>query len=296
MHPVYAMSYREDYWLGTFNAMASPCEILVDTARRDIAEPLIALGAQEAHRIELKFSRYRQDNIIHRINTANGVSIEVDAETAQLLDFASQCYKLSDGMFDITSGVLRRAWKFDGSDRLPTQEQIAVVLPFVGWLHAEWKHPCLTLPVGMEIDLGGIGKEYAVDRVARELVQRSPVPVLVNFGGDVAATGVRCNGQMWSVGIENPQHMATAASTMRLGRGGVATSGDSRRYLMKDGIRYGHILNPKTGWPVQPSPRSITVVADNCTEAGLLATLAMLQGDNAVKFLSEQSVQFWCLG
>lgn len=295
MNPVYAISRRDDYWLGTFSAMASPCEILIDTASRDIAEPLIALGAQEAHRIEKKFSRYRHDNIIYQINSANGLPIEVDAETAQLLDFANQCYKLSDGLFDITSGVLRRIWKFDGSDRVPTQEQIADVLPLVGWHRAVWKQPCLTLPVGMEIDLGGIGKEYAVDRVAREMAQHRSVPVLINFGGDMAATGLRHEGQMWTVGIENPQQTATAASIIRLGRGGVATSGDARRYLMKDGIRYGHILNPKTGWPVHPAPRSVTVVANSCTEAGLLATLAMLQGENAEQFLTEQSVQFWCL-
>jgi thiamine biosynthesis lipoprotein len=80
---------------------------------------------------------------------------------------------------------------------------------------------------------------------------------------------------------------------LELERGALATSGDSRRFLIKDGVRYGHILNPRTGWPVANSPRSVTVAASSCTEAGLLSTLALLQGAGAKQYLEEQGVRYW---
>ncbi|MDH3990867.1 MAG: FAD:protein FMN transferase, partial [Gammaproteobacteria bacterium] len=91
------------------------------------------------------------------------------------------------------------------------------------------------------------------------------------------------------------QSQGTAQKLIRLKNGGLATSGDARRFLLKDGIRYGHILDPTTGWPVTDAPRSITIAADTCTQAGMLATLAMLKGKDAESFLEDQDCQSWCL-
>ena len=147
--------------------MASPCELLVPAA--DCAETMMPgrMVAEEAWRVERKFSRYRQDSVIAGINRSAGREIELDDETADLLDFAGRCYELSDGFFDVTSGILRRVWTFDGSDRVPEPAAIARLLPFVGFDKLRWHRPRLTLPAGMELDLGGIGKEYAVDRAGR---------------------------------------------------------------------------------------------------------------------------------
>ena len=111
-------------WLGTFDAMASTCEVHVDTADREEAARVLASVPAEARRIEAKFSRYRADNIVHAINTAAGRPVTVDDETARLIDYAAQLFELSEGKFDITSGVLRRIWRFDGSDRVPSREQV----------------------------------------------------------------------------------------------------------------------------------------------------------------------------
>ena len=274
--------------------MASPCEVHVDEPDRAIAERVLALAAGEAARIEAKFSRYRRGNVIHAINTANGRPVVVDDETARLLDYATRLHELSDGKFDVTSGVLRRAWHFDGSDRLPSRAAIDELLPIVGWDKVRWRAPELTLLPGMEIDLGGIGKEYAVDRAAA-LVQPLSTHCLLNFGGDLLALGSQAGGAPWHVGIESVTDAAAAAKHIQLGVGALATSGDARRYLLKDGKRYGHVLDPTTGWPVVDAPRSVTVAAATCTQAGMLATLALLQGSEAERFLRGQGVQFWTL-
>ena len=257
--------------------MASPCEVLVDGADERELATLTGLVAAEVWRIERHWSRYLKGNIVDRINTAQGNAVKVDDETARFLKYAEHLYELSDGLFDVTSGVLRRVWTFDGSDRVPEQEAIEAVLPLVGWDKLSWQVPLLQMKPGMQIDFGGIGKEYAVDRACALVSQETEHSMLVNCGGDLAASAPRRDGQPWLVGID-ANIPGTATPVIRLQRGGVATSGDVHRFVLKDGVRYPHILNPKTGWPVTGGPRVVTVAASICPEAGVLSPLAMLQG------------------
>lgn len=273
--------------------MACPCEVLIDTGDATAARRAAVAVATEAWRIESKFSRYRDDNVVHAINHSEGKPVEVDGETARLLDFAAHCHAVSGGLFDVTSGVLRRVWKFDGSDRLADPAAVREVLKLVGWDKVEWRSPRLRLAPGMEIDFGGIGKEYAVDRAAALGAEAGGAPLLVNFGGDIYASAPRRDGQPWAVAIETVA--GAGAPLLKLKRGGVTTSGDARRYLIKDGVRYGHILDPRSGWPVKDAPRSVTVLEANCTQAGLLSTLAILQGKGAEKFLKKQGVDHWIM-
>ncbi len=275
--------------------MASRCEILLDTLDMSLIFQCGAQAEQETRRIEQHLSRYRSDNIIHRINTAQGQPVVVDDELANLLDYASTLHELSAGLFDITSGVLRRLWRFDGSGRLPCDAEVHALLPRVGWHHVRWQRPVLQLAPGMEIDLGGIGKEYAVDRVFAMLGSLSDVAMLVNFGGDLRARGPRQNGDSWHVGVERPDNEHTALTELPLQTGALTTSGDAKRSFVENGVRYGHILDPRTGYPVRDAPRSVTVLADTCIEAGALSTLAMLQGADAEAFLGEQHVRSWCV-
>ena len=274
--------------------MACPCEVLVDTQDAFLAKRIAIAVSAEAWRIERKFSRYLTDNITYAINTAKGRITEVDDETARLLDFAVSLYEASAGLFDITSGALRRVWRFDGSGRLPDPRAVRELLPLIGWHRVHWRKPQLRLPPGMEIDFGGIGKEYAVDQAARLAGALGTVPLLINFGGDIVATGPRMDGTVWKVAIER---VAPDLPTpmIELKSGGVATSGDARRYLLKDGVRYGHILNPRTGWPVRDAPRSVTVLDKSCTQAGALSTLAILQGRAAEGFLQTHGVAHWII-
>jgi len=257
---------------------------------------LTNLAFEEAIRIEHKFSRYRDDNIIYRINHLSTNALQVDEETALMLDFAQQCYDLSDGKFDITSGVLRQIWTFDGSDNIPSQQQVDALKQRIGWQKLKWQKPFISLPENMEIDLGGIGKEYAVDSTAKILAQHTEKSFLVNYGGDIACPRARKDNTPWTIGVDDPAHTGeNAAGRIPLFHGALATSGDARRFLLKDGVRYSHILDPHTGYPVPDAPRSVSVVADSCIEAGMLSTFAMLQGAEAETFLKAQGVKFWCI-
>jgi len=290
-----AVNGGDNCLVGQFSAMASPCEILVESADQDEAKSLTAAIAAEAWRIEDKFSRYLAGNIIDRINNADGKTVEVDDETAELIDFAVTLHELSEGAFDVTAGVLRRVWNFDGSNRLPSRRAVKDVIRQVGWHQVNWQRPLLTMKRGMEIDLGGIGKEYAVDRCADIAKQQSAAACLVNFGGDLVSTAAPCNRSGWTVGIESAvQQESAGGRVLKLKVGALATSGDARRYLLCDGVRYSHILDPKTGWPVPDAPRSVTVAADTCTQAGMLSTIAMLQGAQAEIFLDAQGIRYWC--
>jgi len=285
----------QDCLVGRFDAMASPCEILLESADLGEAARLTRVAADEAWRIEDKFSRYLPGNIVGRINASGGSAVEVDEETASLLDFAATLHTLSDGRFDITSGVLREVWTFDGSDRIPDAAAVTEVLQRVGWNKVSWQNPVLTMKPGMQIDLGGIGKEYAVDRVAGKLAQETACSAVVNFGGDLAVTREPQERNAWRVGIEPVSAGERRAGTvLEIRTGALATSGDSRRFLLKDGVRYSHILDPRNGWPVEGAPRSVTVAADTCTQAGMLSTFAMLEGYNAEAFLDGEGVTHWC--
>ena len=282
----------ESGYRGIFNAMASPCEVLIDADDAQLASEITEIIADEAWRIEQKFSRYRDDNILYQIHNAKGKTVEVDDELAHLLNFSQQCYQLSDGLFDITSGVLRRIWKFDGSDKIPTRKQAKALLKYIGWNKVTWQQPCITLPEGMEIDLGGIGKEYAVDRAAMLVAEKTDKPCLINFGGDLFATRPPLSRSDWQVGIESIGG-SDKTGLIQIKAGGIATSGDAKRYLERDGKRYSHVLNPATAWSVNHAPKSVTVAAPRCIEAGFLSTMAMLKGKEAKSFLQAQDVLFW---
>ena len=293
--PDFAVGPREaGLFAVSFTAMASPCEVLLESADEREAREVGRAAAQEAWRIESKFSRYLPESIVSTINRSAGQAVVVDPETAALLDYAAACHGLSGGLFDITSGVLRRCWKFDGSDRVPEPAAVARLLPLIGFDKLRWQAPRITLPAGMEIDFGGFGKEYAVDRVLALVAARFSAAALVNFGGDLAAHRAPAAAP-WQVGVERPDTEREARLLLEFSRGGLATSGDSHRFLLRDGVRYGHILNVRTGWPIAQAPRSVTVAASSCVEAGMLATLAALQGPAAEAFLSSQAVRYWCL-
>ncbi|MCH8498536.1 MAG: FAD:protein FMN transferase [Marinobacter sp.] len=281
-----------------FYAMGSPMEILLDQPRPLKQEHLAYLlqdAVDEIERIEAKYSRYRPDSLLSQLNQGAGTPCQLDQETARLMDFADLCFQLSDGLFDITSGVLRAYWRFgsDGHSIIPAADDLNALRSKIGWQKVSWQAPWLTLQTGMELDLGGICKEYAADRLHDMLATRLDTPFLINLGGDIRCNQPRQGQQPWVLGIEHPVNLKQAIQVLSLDYGGLATSGDTRRYYEHQGKRYGHILDPRSGYPVEGAPRSITVAAGTCTEAGILSTLAMLQGPDAEAFLQAQGVTFW---
>ncbi|MCG9695378.1 FAD:protein FMN transferase [Shewanella sp. Isolate11] len=283
-------------FIGHFYSMANHCEILIDSHNEAMAEAILITAMNEAKRIEVKYSRFLQHNYLWQLNHSDNPSVTIDAETHRLLCFAQQCYQLSDGQFDITAGPLMQLWRFEKGAKtpLPSDKAIQAAKAFIGFSALQFDASSLTLPKGMSLDFGGIAKEYAVDSAASLIAQRWPqVSVLVNFGGDIACPVAKTlPSQPWQVGIENPYALDQAAALLEIRQGALATSGDTRRYIKHNGKLYGHIINPFTGYPVEAAPRSVTVLAPNCLMAGMLSTMAMLQGPDAEIFLSNQGVDF----
>ncbi len=276
-----------------FQAMASTCEVRIAGLPEPQARALAEQAMAEVRRIEAKYSRYRPDSVLSCLNAAagSGRAQPVDEETAHLLDFAAQLFQLSGGLFDVTSGVLRRAWDFKAA-RLPSPGDLAALLPCVGWPKLHWSGAQLELPLaGMELDFGGFGKEYAADRAATLLQQAGVRHGLVNLGGDIRLVGPRPDGSPWRLGVQHPREAGRTVASVPLAEGALATSGDYERYFEHDGVRYCHILDPRTGWPVR-CWQSVSVVAPACLAAGAISTVAMLMGEAAPAFLAAQGVGY----
>jgi len=283
-----------------FPAMGTRCSLSLfattQEVARTMAEPVIA----DVTRLEAKYSRYKKDSFLSAINRTaeQGGSIEVDSETAALLDYAHACYEESDGLFDITSGLLRRAWNFqpEGQTQIPEAGELAELLTRVGWEKIEWKQPRLSfLQKGMELDFGGIVKEYAVDR-ARGLLQSGGAHhALVNLGGDVGVSGAKPDGSAWRVAISDPEQPDSPLHTVELSAGALASSGSYARTLEINGQTYSHLLNPKTGYPFT-GLQAASVIADQCTVAGSLATIALLKREQGRPFLEQTGLWFFLKG
>ena len=269
-----------------FHAMGTPCELRLWAAPGD-AQALARTGIDDVRRLEARYSRYRPDSELSAINraAAAGGSVQVDEETAALLNYADACHRQSGGLFDITSGILRRAWRF-AEGALPDPAQVQQLLQHVGWHRVDWTAPRLAFPeAGVELDFGGIVKEYAADRVAALLQRQGVRHGLVNLGGDVRAIGPQPDGAPWRIGVRHPRNPRGLWTTVELLEGALASSGDYERCLVVDGIRYGHILNPRSGWPVR-TMAAVSVVAPLCVVAGSASTMAMLQEDDGPAWLA----------
>ena len=275
-----------------FSAMASACTVHLAVPAGADAEALAQVAIAEVRRIEAAYSRYRADSVISRINAAAGAGWTVlDAETAALFDYAHTLYSASGGLFDVTSGVLRRAWDFR-TPRVPDAAELAPLLGLVGWDKVQRQGQRLRLPLaGMEVDFGGFGKEYAADRAAAALTALGVRHGYVNLGGDLRVIGPRADGSAWSIAIQDPRAPERTVASLRVAGGALTTSGDYERYFEHEGQRYCHVLRPDTGMPVS-CWRSVSVLAPVAIAAGSYATIAMLKQDDALDFLDAAGLAY----
>jgi thiamine biosynthesis lipoprotein len=276
--------------------MGCPCEIGVYSADPMLARLAIAKAENEVHRLDRKYSHFRNDSFITRLQASAHQlgSVDVDEETSALLDYAEIQFKLSKGLFDVTAGRLSRLWhKRVG---LPSDISLEKALQTTGWSKLQWKNRHLTMPPGMQLELGGLVKEYAADRAALLLKRRMMYSSFVELGGDIHVIGPHPNGTPWKMGIRKPdykkQQNEMAIADIPILTGALATSGDYERSNLINGKRYGHIINPKTGWPVNGF-QSVSVVAPSCLLAGSISTLAMLMGQEAGLDMLQNSGLAW---
>ena len=271
-----------------FSAMGSPCEVRLYAPDELRASACAQTAIADVRRLDAKFSSYRPDSFLAEINraAAAGGAIDVDVETATLLDYAAACFEQSEGLFDVTSGVLREAWH-DERSSLPEPEVLRRLLARVGWDRLRWRRPTLAFGVpGMALDFGGVVKEYAADRAAVLCAEAGFRHGLVDLGGDIRIMGPHPDGAPWIVGIQHPRERDGVMATIELARGAVASSGDYERFIEVDGRRYGHIISPATGMPVR-SLAAVSVVADECVVAGSATTIAMLMEERGAAWLSK---------
>ena len=277
--------------------MAAQNELQLAAADESTARRAAELAIADVRRIEAKYSRYLDGSVTTRINHAAGLEpVALDSETAALLQYADQCHRLSGGLFDVTSGVLRRVWDFKRKPpQLPEPAALAETVTLVDWSAVEWSPTAIRLPrAGMEIDFGGIGKEYAADRAATICLEAGIRHGLVDLAGDVRALGPQESGAPWRVGITHPRHEGKVIAYVELAHGAIATSGDYERFFEIGGKRYCHILDPRSGLPVT-AWQSMSVVAPLCVVAGSYSTIGMLLGKKSLAFLRRQQVEFFAI-
>lgn len=275
-----------------FQAMGGPCEIRLAADSEAEARTLAAPALADVRRIEAKFSRYRADSTVSRINAAAGREmVDCDDETLALLDYADALHRSSDGRFDITSGVLRKAWDFR-LGAVPSPQALERLLPLVGWERVQREGRRVRLPLaGMELDFGGFGKEYAADRAGELLAAHGVRHGYVSLGGDMRFLGPRPDGRPWSIGIQHPRQPDTTIASISFVRGALTTSGDYERFFEVDGRRYCHILDPRSGMPVTYW-RSVSVMAPLAITAGSCSTTAMLLERDGLDFLEQSGLSY----
>jgi FAD:protein FMN transferase len=276
-----------------FAAMGSKAnEVKISAPDQAQAHGLSQLAIQEVLRIEQKFSRYRSDSALSKLNqAANTGWFECDDETIALLGYADALYQSSEGLFDLSSGILRQAWKFE-SGTLPDPQLLHQLKQSIGWEHIERKDNHVRfLKPGIELDLGGIGKEYAADRASHILREAGVKHGFVNLAGDLSIIGPQPDLKPWSIAIPHPRVNDKVLASIDVTQGGIATSGDYERYFELNGRRYCHILNPQTGYPVSYW-QSVTVVAPTTSVAGSCSSIAMLLEKKGLPFLQSTGFQF----
>jgi len=261
----------------SFRAMGTNCHIVLPAPR----PAFTAAAVQWVGDFEARYSRFIPDSLIGRINAAAGEHwVETDAVTERLFDMCAPLVFFTHGAFDPSALPLIKLWNWKATPPvIPTASQIAAARELVGWDKVERRPGAIFLPAaGMGLDLGGIGKEYAVDCVVELARQHGLADVLIDFGQDVRATGKPPGRDAWSVGLDDPKQPGQCWAGVAVQDVALATSGDYLRCLQTNGRRYGHILDPRTGWPVHNDCRSVTVVAPSCTVAGVLSTTAFVLG------------------
>lgn len=266
----------------SFAALGTTCEVqYVAPGGEAQAERFSSAAVGWVTAFEAKYSRFRPDSLVSRINAAAGQGwVEIDPEMESLLQLCDTLFAMTHGVLDPTALPLLRLWNYKAErPRIPSVEEVAAARALVGWSKVKREPGRIFLPVaGMALDFGGFGKEYAVDIVAQLAADHGVSSVLVDFGHDLRAMGTPPGRPAWHVGLEDPATPGKAAGSIGVTNRGVASSGDYLRCFTMNGRRYGHIVDPRSGYPVANGCLQATVVAPTCLQAGVLSTTAFVLG------------------
>lgn len=277
----------------TFQALGTPCRLqLTGSAPTSALWPIILKWVAD---FEARYSRFLPTSLVCRINAGAGQAwVDIDPETERLLALCHEMHFITRGVFDPTALPLLRLWDWKAtSPVVPDDAAIATAMKKVGWRKVQRAPGKVFLPErGMALDLGGVGKEYAVDQVLQLAVEAGATSALVDFGHDVRVHGPAPDKKpAWHIGLEDPAQPGRCWTGVAVNNQGVATSGDYLRCFVQDGRRFGHILDLRTGRPVANECRAVSVIAPSCTMAGMLATAVFVLGPQEGSRLLEAAYQ-----
>jgi FAD:protein FMN transferase len=272
---------RGDCYRIAFRAMSTPVNLVFVAPSPAIGNEFQRRAVDWIAQFEARYSRFLPASIIGQINAnAGGDWIDVDEDAHQIFSLCDEMYRLTHGIFDPTALPLLRAWDWKSQPvRVPSEAEILAAREISGWEKVRREDRAIRLPIaGMGIDLGGIGKEFAVDQVCALAREFGVLNVMIDIGQDIRVAGKSPGKDAWYIGLEEPNTPGQCWTAVRLTDHAVATSGDYFRSFTINGRRYGHILDPRTGWPVSNTSQSVSVIAPKCVLAGILSTAAFILG------------------
>jgi thiamine biosynthesis lipoprotein len=290
---------QQDWQRVAFRALGTDCQIVFRASSMKQGRAYREQAIAWVQDFEAKYSRFREDSLISRINCSAGLEwVEIDDELASIFALCDEYHWSTGGVFDPTMLPLARLWDYKAAHpTVPSEAEVQQALSLLGWQRVQRRDRAVFLPEpGMAIDLGGIGKEYAVDRVVEQAAAFGIADLMVDFGRDVRVTGKARTGEPWRVGLEDPRDLGQCWAGVLVTNRAVATSGDYCRGFEHGGTFYSHILDPRSGWPIKTGCGSATVIAPTCTEAGILSTAALILGaDEGVKLMSRYPLAAGCV-
>ena len=271
------------------SAVSFACDTVV-TIRAYAPQETVDNAMRLIRDYEQVLSRTVESSDIWKLNHADGNPVEVNPETADLLRLAVEISEYSDGAFDVTIAPMSALWDFASeTPSVPDASMLKEAAQRVDWRNIRIEGTTVTLQNGAEIDLGGIAKGYIADRVAAYLKEQGVAHACINMGGNILVLGGKPDGTDWTIGIRDPNGTAEQSEeVLSLSDGAVVTSGNYERFFLRDGVRYHHILDPKTGMPVQNGVASVTILSNDSALADALSTACFVLGPDASKALLER--------
>jgi thiamine biosynthesis lipoprotein len=266
--------------------MGNHFEFSVVSDSEQWANEKIDTGINEIKRIEQLLTTFSEDSETNQINQNAGVKpVAVSRETFNLIQRSLRISQVTQGAFDITYGSIdKRLWNFDVQmTSLPdkrTAKKMVRLINYRNIILDDEKCTVFLREEGMRIGFGGIGKGYAAERAKQVMKEQGVQSGVVNASGDLTAWGVQPNGGKWTVGIANPDSSHEIFSYMTITDLAVTTSGNYEKFIMIDGKKYSHTINPRTGLPVT-GIKSVTIISTNAEIADAMATPVMIMGINA---------------
>ncbi|WP_028787370.1 FAD:protein FMN transferase [Terrimonas ferruginea] len=284
----------------TARLMGNQFEITVVSGEKEYAMQQIATAIAEIQRIESLLSTFREDSQTNAINRMAGVApVKVDREVFELISRAQRISGLTQGAFDLSYGsVDKRLWNFDTHmTSLPDKETALARVKLINYRNIELDEASCSVFLrekGMRIGFGGIGKGYAADKARQLLIAQGVASGIVNASGDLTAWGTQANGESWTVGIAHPDHAATPFSYLKVSGMAMATSGNYEKFVLINGRKYSHTINPRTGLPVT-GIKSVTVFSPYAELSDAMATPLSIMGVRASIELVNQVPELACI-